>query len=134
MKLSLRHIFTLFFVFLSLNVVAQTKVELFNNTGKRLTVAYVKHAGSYKGWESQGWYSVEPYASRTINIGNYEGDIFLFAENNSGGKWGGGPYSFCVYGNAFTIRNSDEINCDRKETFSKGFSVRPGLNRYTFNP
>ncbi len=129
-------IITLILVLFSLITFSQTKIKLRNNTDKKVyaTLVYQIQNG---GWTSFGWYTVDKYSNRTIDIGNYTGDVFVHGRSGLifTGKWGRG-YTFCIDENdAFRIYNANEVNCKASAEFSKLSNVLYGsTTNFTFNP
>jgi len=121
---------------LSLPVFSQTKIKFINNTDKTISAAYAKYIDKYSGWQSVGWWVLQPWGNVTIDIGNYGDKVYIHGMATDGVLWGSGPYKFCVdTENAFTIPNADKDCNGTKRTFSKEFKVVSGkVNTWTFNP
>lgn len=81
-----------------------TYVKVCNNSISLIDVAY---AYQYEqGWRSKGWWNVESGDCSTINLGNYQGKIYLHG-TNSQRTWGKDNFSFCVDKNdKFDIENT----------------------------
>lgn len=113
-----------------------TKLILRNNTNKAIYASLVYYETDESSWTSRGWFKVEPYKSRVMPLGNYTGPLYVHGETQGlltntvwGGKW-----LFCTDpNNAFTILNSDKINCKTKSKFTKLQMIK-GENKWTFNP
>ncbi|GAB4297605.1 MAG: hypothetical protein Fur0025_35700 [Oscillatoriaceae cyanobacterium] len=73
--------------------------------------AFVRYAGSNRGWESKGWYGIQPDSCRTLPLGEgYVNNVYYYAEAD-GVTWGQGEL-FCINkSEAFTIPNSDRDSC-----------------------
>jgi|GEM_PF-727884 len=117
-----------------------TFIKVQNNTDKLLYFCYSAYNGS-NGWQSNGWYKVDPYSNTTIDIGYYIGNIYLYAEYNAGeSAWfdSNSKYSFCIdKTNAFNIPNADIRDCSNsnyKRVKMYEFSVSPGIFTWTLNP
>lgn len=111
---------------------AQSTLRLINNTSKSIVAAYAIHEGD-DGWTTRGWYLIEPYKDRDLNLGNYEGKVYIHG-HNSGGFWGNDIY-LCTGGkNAFAVRNADEIRCEYTQRFSESRITKGATKRWTFNP
>ena len=130
---------TILFFLLSIFAIygkSQSSVEIYNNTDKKLSIAYVFYDFDNKCWTSKGWYQIEKYSTQTIFLGNYKGKIYLHAEYEgifTYSRWGSG-YSFCIDPkNAFEIRDADKVNCNKKREFSEK-AISYGKNNYTFIP
>lgn len=115
---------------------AQTKIKLRNNTSKKVFAALVYRIQD-GGWTSFGWYQIEKYSNKTIDIGNYSGDVFVHGYSGVvlTSKWGRG-YTFCIDPiNQFRIYNADKLDCFSNAEFSKISDVLYGsTNNFTFNP
>jgi hypothetical protein len=110
-----------------------TKIEFYNNTGTEIKACYAYYNNEDKCWTSVGWYSVMPYNSRTLDIGNYTGNIYIRGIYGILKEWGSGDGQFCVDAfQAFNIKFADTKDCFSKKKFSK-CSVNPGVNKWTFN-
>ncbi len=110
-----------------------TLVEFYNNSGTDISACYAYYNNEDRCWTSVGWYTVPPYSTKTINIGNYKGDIYIRGRQGLINEWGSGDAQFCVDATqAFNIKFADSKDCWSKKKFSK-FSVMPGINKWTFN-
>jgi hypothetical protein len=110
-----------------------TLVEFYNNSGTDISACYAYYNNEDRCWTSVGWYTVPPYSTKTINIGNYKGDIYIRGRQGLINEWGSGDAQFCVDATqAFNIKFADSKDCWSKKKFSK-FSVTPGVNKWTFN-
>lgn len=111
---------------------SQTKVQFSNCTAETIYVCYAKWENSWEGWTTRGWYAINGYSQKTLDIGNYEGYIYTFAENDNGVKWTGNNATLCINRpNAFTFPNSDKSACNTRESFD-AYYVSPGCNIYRF--
>jgi uncharacterized membrane protein len=113
-----------------------TILKFCNNTTSKLYVAYVKNTGN-QGWLSDGWFSVSPKNCRPpLNIGVYQGDIYLYAIDGQGGFYGKGDASFCVdNANNFNFSNANTRNCNGgnlKKVGTSRWKVGSGTNTYTY--
>lgn len=113
-----------------------TILNLCNNTTSNLYVARVQLSGN-QGWKSEGWTQVSPKNCRAVNIGSYQGNVFIYAYNEQNGTYGGGDAYFCVNNtDGFDFANSDARNCtggNLKKVGMTKWRVNPGTNRYNFN-
>src|ERR1035437_811798 len=75
-------------------------LQLYNNTDKEIYAAYVAYDYDAQCWVSNGWYKIEAYGSKDINLGKYAGSVYIhgmqhtymgFGSDNIWGK----DYSFC---------------------------------------
>ncbi len=59
-------------------------------------------------WRSVGWVKLLPGKCQDVNLGNYAGKGFVYAEWNGGENyWGSGPVNLCVKRDEdFTIEDS----------------------------
>lgn len=117
-----------------------TIVNVQNNTNKLIYFCYSAYNGS-NGWQSNGWYKVDAYSYTSIDIGSYNGNIYLYAEYNAGeSAWfdSNSKYSFCIdKSNAFNIPNADNRDCSNsnyKRVKMSEFSITPGVFTWTLNP
>ena len=114
---------------------AQTQIELYNNTNKSIYSAYAYWDNSNGCWSTKGWFEVAKYSSITINIGQYEGNVYIHGKQSTlleEKKWGSGQ-SFCIDPkNAFEIRFADQSNCSKRGDFSQ-MAVRTGINKWVFS-
>ena len=110
-----------------------TLIEFYNNTGTEISACYAYYNNDDKCWTSVGWYTIPAYSSKTINIGIYNGTIYIRGRQGLLTEWGAGDGQFCVDATqAFTIKFADTKDCWSKKKFSK-YNVRPGVNKWTFN-
>lgn len=110
-----------------------TQIEFYNNTGTEISACYAYYNNEDRCWTSVGWYTVPPYRNKTIDIGNYTGNIYIRGRQGLLNEWGSGDGQFCVDAfQAFNIKFADTKDCITKKKFSK-FSVNPGINKWTFN-
>jgi hypothetical protein len=110
-----------------------TQIEFYNNTGTEISACYAYYSNEDKCWTSVGWYTVPAYSPKTINIGNYTGNIYIRGRQGLLTEWGSGDGQFCVDATqAFTIKFADTKDCWSKKKFSK-YIVGPGVNKWTFN-
>lgn len=117
-----------------------TNIKVQNNTDKLLYFCYTAYNGS-NGWQSNGWYKVDANSSTTIDIGLYTGNIYLYAEYNSGElSWfdSNAKFTFCIdKSNAFNIQNADSRDCSNsnyKRVKMSEFSITPGVFTWTLKP
>ena len=110
-----------------------TQIEFYNNTGSEISACYAYFNTEDKCWTSVGWYTIAAYSYKTINIGNYTGNIYLRGRQGLLTEWGSGDGQFCVDAiDAFTIKFADSKDCWSKKKFTK-YNVKPGVNKWTFN-
>jgi len=117
------------------NIVKQdpTLIEFYNNTGTEIRACYAYFNNEDKCWTSDGWYSVPAYSYKTVNIGNYSGNIYIRGRQGLLTEWGSGDGEFCVDATQnFTIKFADTKHCMSKKKFSK-YNVKSGVNKWTFN-
>lgn len=113
-----------------------TILKFCNNTNLTVNVASVKFAGN-QGWLASGWTVVSPRDCRPLNIGVYQGDIFLYAYNVQNGNYGNGDAYFCIdRGSGFNFANANKRNCNGgslKKVGTTRWKVGSGTNTYNFN-
>lgn len=110
-----------------------TLIEFYNNTGAEISACYAYYDYNDKCWTSVGWYTIPAYNYKTINIGNYTGNIYIRGIYGILKEWGSGDGQFCVDAmQNFNIKFADTKNCWSKKKFTKR-SVVPGVNKWTFN-
>lgn len=113
---------------------SSTLITVQNNTNMLIYFCYVAYNGS-NGWQSNGWYKVDPNSLTTIDIGIYTGNIYLYAEYNGGEfAWfdSDAKYTFCIdKTNAFSIPNADSRDCSeinyKRVKMSEYFVTPPGF-------
>lgn len=130
-------IFSLLLI-VSINLKAQTIVEFYNNTSKPVYAAYAIWDNSNYSWTSIGWYKVEKYSTLSQDVGNYTGSIYIHGKQDGGilsdGSVWGNQINLCIDPkNAFQIRFANKVRCNKTAGFNK-MSVKPGTNKWTFNP
>jgi uncharacterized membrane protein len=121
---------------------AQNKLEMYNNTDKVIYASYAFYDFQNKCWSSKGWYKIEAYSAKTLDLGNYLNDLYIHGETTIPEtfwvaektiNWGN-EVQFCIDPtNSFEIRFADKINCEKRKSFSKK-KIITGLNKWTFNP
>lgn len=110
-----------------------TLIEFYNNTGSDISACYAYYNNEDRCWTSVGWYTVKPYSNKTIDIGNYTGNIYIRGRQGLLNEWGSGDGQFCVDATqAFNIKFADTKDCFSKKKFTKR-NVAPGVNKWTFN-
>jgi len=100
------------------NASANQKVVVFNNNSYyTISLAYAFYD---RGWETQGWYNMEPGKSTTITLPSTFNDnnIYWYAENNNNARYEGYDGYFCTSSDAFHYYIIDD-NCDQKRGFYK---------------
>lgn len=139
MKSKLKLMYAILIVTLmhSVKSYSQNQLELYNNTDKDIYACYAFYDYRNQSWSSVGWYKINPYDTKTIDLGSYRNDVYIHGESESfweGEKnWGNG-IRFCVDpDDSFEIRYADKINCDHKKSFSKT-RIYNGTTTWTFNP
>lgn len=91
------------------------------------------------GLRSKGWYSVKSGECNTASVAqNYNGNVYVYAEYNSGEISWPGQYSFCVDPvERFSISESDKVSCsgsNQKSVKMSAWSVSPGTNNWNLSP
>lgn len=110
-----------------------TLIEFYNNTGAEISACYAYYNNDDKCWTSVGWYNIPSYSYKTINIGNYTGNIYIRGRQGLVTEWGSGDGQFCVEATqAFNIKFADTKDCWSKKKFTKYYVVS-GVNKWTFN-
>ena len=121
---------------------AQNSLEMYNNTDKTVNVCYAYYDGANSSWSTKGWYSIEKYSTKSINLGGYTNALYIHGYSTIPGdfwtadsqvSWGK-DVSLCIDPkNAFEIRNADKVSCETNKKFSKT-TINRGVNKWTFNP
>ncbi|WP_296685824.1 DUF1036 domain-containing protein [Flavobacterium sp.] len=110
-----------------------TSIEFYNNTGSEISACYAYYNNNDRCWTSVGWYTIPAYSYKSINIGNYSGNVYIRGRQGLATEWGSGDGQFCVDATqAFNIKFADTKDCWSKKKFSKFFVVS-GVNKWTFN-
>ncbi|WP_374505069.1 hypothetical protein [Flavobacterium sp.] len=110
-----------------------TLIEFYNNTGSEISACYAYYNNNDRCWTSVGWYTIPAYSYKSINIGNYSGNVYIRGRQGLATEWGSGEGQFCVDATqAFNIKFADTKDCWSKKKFSKFFVVS-GVNKWTFN-
>ncbi len=127
-------IFLLFFTIIGFT---QTQIKFINSTSYTINAAYAKYTNKTTGWQTEGWWVLEPWEEVIVDVGNYKGTVYIYGMTTDGYNWGGGEYDFCINPvDAFKISNADKKKCgDNKRNFSEGFNLVWGaLNSWTYYP
>lgn len=131
-------IFIFLFVFTFVNGHSQTIIKFRNNTDKVISVAYAYWEVLENCWTSTGWFNVDPYQYKELDLGDYVGNVYIHGRQTA--LWGlsattwGSDASFCIdLENAFNIKFADVSKCNKKANFSK-LKVFRGTNKWLFNP
>jgi len=114
---------------------AQNLLTLENNTKHDVYAAYATYDG--KCWVCVGWYKVEKFDTKSFNLGNYNGQIFIHGENRTIGmerNWGDYDNLCVEEGEAFNIRCPRKVDCKVKKMFSLINSSMDGNTVFIFNP
>jgi len=122
-------------VLLSFTSKAQNTLRLENNTNHDIWTAYALYDG--KCWVCTGWYKVNKYNTRDIDLGGYNGQIFIHGENRAAGmerNWGDNDMLCVEEGEAFNIRCPRNVPCRVKKMFSLISSNQDGITKFIFNP
>jgi hypothetical protein len=110
-----------------------TSIEFYNNTGSEISACYAYYNNNDRCWTSVGWYTIPAYSYKSINIGNYSGNVYIRGRQGLATEWGSGDGQFCVDATqAFNIKFADTKDCWSKKKFTKFFVVS-GVNKWTFN-
>ena len=110
-----------------------TSIQFYNNTGSEISACYAYYNNNDKCWTSVGWYTIPAYSYKTIDIGNYSGNIYIRGRQGLATEWGSGDGQFCVDATqAFNIKFADTKDCWSKKKFTKYFVVS-GVNKWTIN-
>lgn len=103
--------------------------------GKTIDVSYA--AWRDKNWTSQGWWPIDPNQCREIELGRYEGSIYMTALMHGGIYYVGQPSAhFCINAHkGFTIPFADSEPCNaqghkRQEMFKR--HIQKGSNHQGF--
>lgn len=104
------------------------------NSAFPVYASYAKKSGS--GWQSAGWYAVEPQKCRVVTVGKYSGEAYYFGEYGAL-SWGEGPFSYCVNKTQpFTISNAEQSALCTGESVKMAKANRieivPGTNTVNF--
>jgi serine/threonine protein kinase len=96
----------------------ETKTISFTNNSNYK--AFLAYAYWNDGWESMGWYTIEPGNSYSFDLPESFNDdgIYWYAENSINQKWSGTDGYFCINNpNAFHYYTNE--NCDNQAGFYK---------------
>jgi uncharacterized membrane protein len=112
---------------------SNTSINFCNRTSEPIYAAYAAYDQN-NGWQSNGWYKVEPQQCRDVSLGRvYTGNTYVYGMQGST-YWGSGDASLCIdQKNAFTIRHSDTDTCSGgnfKKVPMTRLSVNPGQNNW----
>jgi len=122
------------FLGLANGLISQTTLTLRNNTTRAIYAAYCIFEGDGDGWVTHGWYKVESYDERDIDLDDYSGSVYIHGHSSDGGSWGS-DNTLCTGGSsAFEVVNADKIRCEYSRRFSKTTVSKGGTKRWTFNP
>jgi uncharacterized membrane protein len=105
---------------------AKADFNVCNKTKERVAVALgYRQQGE---WFSQGWWNLEPGRCQAVIAGKLtETKYYLYADAKGGAWYMGGPYRFCVKGQAFKITGN--TNCESHGSQRQGFrEVNVGNN------
>jgi uncharacterized membrane protein len=112
-----------------------TTLAFCNDTSNRVYAAYATWVGTQR-WQSRGWYSVDPGACRSLDLGSYSGNILVYGRNNTS-RWEGGAASICVNtSSSFNYPSSDRISCNgsnQRRVGMSSMSVGGGTATYSFD-
>lgn len=111
---------------------SESTLRLINNTSKTIYVAYAIYEED-GGWTTEGWYKVESYDEREIDMDDYEGKVYIHGYNATT-SWGSDIYLCTGGSSAFTVRNADKIRCEYSRRFSQTRISKGETKSWTFNP
>jgi uncharacterized membrane protein len=126
------------FTAFSISSAAQKTLRLINNTDKAIYMAYAYFDYEGKYWICEGWYTIESYGQKDIDMADYRGSVYIHGEQPtylglSSIGWGSG-YKFCINPkDRFTIRDALHVNCETQKEFSEK-KLLDGINKWEFNP
>lgn len=106
-------------------------VKLQNPYGEKLSVALVYYDDSARNWFVRGWYLVDPYTTRTVNLNNSTRSekIWIHAHNQEA-SWGGDSQ----YGKRYTVINEAFKYVAGKQSCPNGSGRRQvGFDRWIAN-
>ena len=125
--------FLLFFTF-TISIFSQTTLTLRNNTTKTVYAAYCIFEGGSDGWVTHGWYKVDSYDERDIDLDDYDGVVYIHGHDSDGKYWGS-DVTLCTGGSSgFQVLNADKIRCEYSKRFTKTSISKGGTKKHTFNP
>ena len=133
----MKHTLISLVVFLALPYMsnAQNTLRLENNTNHDIWASYATYDGSC--WVCVGWFKVDKFNTRDLNMGDYSGQIFIHGENRAAGmerNWGDNDMLCVEEGEAFNIRCPRNVQCKIKKMFSLINSNVDGVTKFIFNP
>jgi uncharacterized membrane protein len=114
-----------------------TYVNFCNKTSyQTINAAFAYWDGN--GLRSKGWYPVKSGECKEVSVAqNYNGNVYVYAEYNSGEISWAGQYSFCVnLVDSFSISESDKVICsgsNQKSVKMSAWSVSPGTNNWNLS-
>lgn len=115
---------------------SKTSINYCNRTSEPIYAAYAAYDQN-NGWQSKGWYKVEPQQCRDVSLGKvYKGNVYVYGIQGTG-YWGKGDASLCIdQKDAFAIRHSDTDTCSGgnfKKVPMTRLSVNPGQNNWNMD-
>ena len=93
-------------------IFSQNYIEMYNNTNRDVYVALSKWSKINDCWTSYGWYTIKPYKTKSLNLHNYTGSIYVRGRQGILKYWGSDKL-FCTDPNVsdFEIRNAEGSGC-----------------------
>ncbi len=110
-----------------------------HNPDRAVYAATMRQMGGGAGWQSVGWYKVEPGKCLDQNLKTYVGKVYLHAQDEFGEtSWGEGPVQFCVVDGApFNFKNADSMACSeegQKKVSADAVTVQSGTTVWNLEP
>jgi len=111
---------------------SQTTLNLINNTSNTIYAAYAIYDAT-DGWTTHGWFRVEAYDERELDLDDYNGAVYI--HGHAGSKYWGNDVTLCTGGQtAFTVINADKIRCEYSRPFTRTSVAQGATKRWVFNP
>lgn len=131
-------LFLLLFAFISQTANAVSVLTLCNdNSDRKIFASLLRSMGGSTGWQSIGWYGVEAGKCRAIEMGTYDGKVYVHAKDEfNETSWGEGNQVYCIHATeAFKIDNADTSACNgtgQVKVKSDEVAVAEGNATHTF--
>ena len=70
-------------IFVSSATIAQSTLNLYNNTNKDVYAAFVYWDKENSCFTSKGWYKISAYTEKEISLGKYFGKVFIHGSQST---------------------------------------------------
>ncbi len=132
----MKQILLVFLLLTSFLSKAQNSLRLENNTAHDIFSAYAIYEPAEKCWVSYGWYKIPAYGNFSIDLGGYNGGVYIHGEHQglvTNKSWGSGEFLCVNELKPFRIACARVANCGNKKQFDK-IQISDGSNLFRFNP